>query len=167
MLWQASLAVAFVALAVGTDRSRTPLFALAGAQLAGGFAAFFVGDSVGIGDVDSYGDHPLATDVSVVLSSVLTRNRRVAHRYVVRPAERSMSVSLTTAPLPLLAGRPPDRGDPTHSPRPTPVLDEIAAASGLAVVGLGWGVLRMAVVAEPQLVHEVFWMPRRGWWSRR
>ena len=71
VLWQASLAVAFVALAVGTDRSRTPLFALAGAQLAG-VAAFFVGDSVGIGDVDSYGDHPLATDVSVVLSSLLT-----------------------------------------------------------------------------------------------
>ena len=48
-----------------------PVFALAGAQLAG-LAAFFVGDAVGIGDVDSYGDHPLAGDVSVVLSSLLT-----------------------------------------------------------------------------------------------
>lgn len=70
-LWQVSLAVAFVVLAAGTDRSRTPLLALAGGQLAG-VVAFFVGDSVGIGDVDSYGDHPLATDVSVVLSSLLT-----------------------------------------------------------------------------------------------
>ena len=70
-LWQASLAVAFVLLAVGTDRFRTPLFALAGAQLAG-VAAFFVGDAVGIGDVDSYGDYPLAFEVSVALSSLLT-----------------------------------------------------------------------------------------------
>lgn len=71
VLWQASLAVAFVSLAVGTDRSRTPLLALAGVQLAG-LAAFFLGDALGIGDVDSYGDHPLAGDVSVVLSSLLT-----------------------------------------------------------------------------------------------
>lgn len=48
---------------------------------------------------------------------------------------------------------------------PTPVLDEIAA-SGLPVVGLGRGVLRMAIVAEPQLVHEVFSMPvSRFRWS--
>ena len=48
---------------------------------------------------------------------------------------------------------------------PTPVLDEIAAA-GLPVVGFGRGVLRMAIVAKPQLVHEVFSMPvTRFRWS--
>jgi cytochrome P450 len=48
---------------------------------------------------------------------------------------------------------------------PTPVLDEIAAA-GLPIVGFGRGVLRMAIVAEPHLVHEVFSMPvTRFRWS--
>ena len=76
-----------------------------------------------------------------------------------------MSVSLTTAPLPPLAGRSQIGVIRRILRDPTPVLDEIAA-SGLAVVGLGWGVLRMAVVAEPQLVHEVFSMPAsRFRWS--
>ncbi len=70
-LWQASLAIAFVSLAVGTDRPRTPLLVLAGAQLAG-LAAFFIADAMEVGDVDSYGDYPLAGDISVVLSSLLT-----------------------------------------------------------------------------------------------
>ena len=71
VLWQASLAVAFVSLAVGTDQPRTPLFALAGAQLTG-LAVFFVGGAVGVGDVDSSGDYPLAGDIAVVVSSLLT-----------------------------------------------------------------------------------------------
>ncbi len=75
-----------------------------------------------------------------------------------------MSSSSTPAPPP-----PPGRSQIGVIRRilrdPTPVLDEIAA-SGLAVVGMGWGVLRMAVVAEPQLVHEVFSMPAsRFRWS--
>jgi hypothetical protein len=71
VFWQASLAVGFVTLAVGTGRPRTPLLALAGAQLAG-LAAFVVGNALEIGDVDSYGDHPVAGYVSVVVSSFLT-----------------------------------------------------------------------------------------------
>ena len=75
-----------------------------------------------------------------------------------------MSRSLTTAPPP-----PPGRSQIGVIRRilrdPTPVLDEIAAA-GLPVVGFGRGVLRMAIVAEPQLVHEVFSMPvTRFRWS--
>ena len=71
ILWQSSLAVAFVLLARGTHRTPTPLFALAGAQVAG-LATFFVGDAMGIGAVDSYGDHPLAAGVGVLVSSLLT-----------------------------------------------------------------------------------------------
>jgi hypothetical protein len=71
VLWQAMLAVAFVLLAMATHRARTPLLALAGAQLAG-LAAFLVGNAAGIGDVDSYGDRPLAGDVSVALGALLT-----------------------------------------------------------------------------------------------
>lgn len=75
-----------------------------------------------------------------------------------------MSAPSTTAPPP-----PPGRSQIAVIRRilrdPTPVLDEIGAA-GLPVVGLGRGVLRMAIVAEPQLVHEVFSMPvARFRWS--
>jgi cytochrome P450 len=48
---------------------------------------------------------------------------------------------------------------------PTPVLDEIGA-SGLAVVAMGRGPLRTVVVADPDLVHDVFTMPpSRFRWS--
>lgn len=65
---------------------------------------------------------------------------------------------------------PPPPGRPTSMIRrimsdPTPVLDEIAAA-GLPVVGMGRGLLRMAIVADPQLVRKVFSMPvSRFRWS--
>jgi hypothetical protein len=48
---------------------------------------------------------------------------------------------------------------------PTPVLDEIGA-SGLPVVAMGRGPLRTVVVADPDLVHDVFTMPpSRFRWS--
>jgi hypothetical protein len=71
VLWQALLAVAFLVLGLGTDRPRAPLFALAAAQVAA-VATFVVGDAIGIGTVDSYGDHPLAAGVAVLVGALLT-----------------------------------------------------------------------------------------------
>jgi hypothetical protein len=58
--WEAAYAVYSVALT------------MAAAVVGSGLVAFFVGNATGIGHVDSYGDRPLAGDVSVVLSSLIT-----------------------------------------------------------------------------------------------
>ncbi len=71
-LWMTLIAAGFVVLALSVPRSaRFPLLAIATAQLLG-MAAMFVGIVAEVGRQNSYGDHPAAFGIGLVVTAVLS-----------------------------------------------------------------------------------------------
>ena len=69
--WMSSIALGYAVLAIGVPAHRRGLAALAGAQLAG-VLAVLVGEAVGIGTPDKWGDHPIAGAIGIMTVPVLT-----------------------------------------------------------------------------------------------
>jgi hypothetical protein len=69
--WMGSIALGYAVLAIGVSKHRRGLAALAVAQLAG-VLAVLVGEAVGIGTPDEWGDHPIAQLIGMMTVAVLT-----------------------------------------------------------------------------------------------
>jgi hypothetical protein len=69
--WAAWLALGCATLAWASQPHRAALLTLAGAQVAG-IVALVVASEARVGDVDEYGDHPLAWPIGIGVTALLT-----------------------------------------------------------------------------------------------